>query len=240
MSLIYINPYAFASTPTDPNFADVSVLLHGDGTNGSQTILDSSSTPKTVTVFGNAQISTAQSPYSGGSSIAFDGSGDFITLPGGAAFELGTGDFTIELWIRFASFSGDQFKGIIDTRASGDGSNTNRWSLYFDGDDTRLRWAQNGINRLAANTLSINTWYFLTLCRASGDCRIFADGVQIGLTFADTVDYGMGTSRPVIGAFGNNTSGSNFNGFIDEFRITKGVGRYTAAFTPPTAPFPDA
>ena len=67
MSLIYINPYSFAGAATDPNFANVSLLLHGDGTNGSQTILDSSSTPKTVTVVGNTQISTAQSAFSGGS-----------------------------------------------------------------------------------------------------------------------------------------------------------------------------
>ena len=226
-------------TKVDPQFGSVSLLLHGNGTNGSTTITDSSPSPKMVTPVGNAQISTAESPYPSGSSISFDGNGDFITLPGGTAFELGTGDFTIEFWVRFASFSGDQFKGIIDTRASGDGSNTNRWSLYFDGDVTRLLWAQNGINRFASPTLSINTWYFITLCRASGNCRIFADGVQIGLTFADSVNYGVGTSRPIIGAFGNNTSGQNFNGFIDELRITKGVGRYTANFTPPTEPFAD-
>jgi len=231
MSVIFINPYSFSATATDPNFASVSVLLHGDGTNGSQTILDSSSTPKTVTVFGNAQISTAQSKF-GGSSIAFDGSGDFITLPGGAAFELGTGDFTIELWIRFASVSG--FQGVIDTRASGSSSDTGRWGLYLDG--TALRW----FHFPAAPTVAADTWYFITLCRESGNSRIFADGVQIGSTFADTANYGVGASRPVIGAFGNSTSGSNFNGFIDEFRITKGVARYTAAFTPPTAPFPDA
>ena len=225
-------------TQGDPNYNEVTLLLHGDLLTTSTNIVDSSPSPKTVTPVGNAQISTAQSKF-GGSSIAFDGSGDFITLPGDAAFELGTGDFTIELWIRFASFSGDQFKGIIDTRASGDGSNTNRWSLYFDGDVTRLLWAQNGINRFASPTLSINTWYFITLCRESGNCRIFADGVQIGLTFADSVNYGVGTSRPIIGAFGNNTSGQNFNGFIDELRITKGVGRYTANFTPPTEPFAD-
>ena len=76
MSIIYINPYRFAAAgPPDPDFANVSLLLHGDGTNGSTTIVDSSSSSKTVTAVGDAQISTAQSKF-GGSSIYFDGTGD--------------------------------------------------------------------------------------------------------------------------------------------------------------------
>jgi hypothetical protein len=58
--------------PVDPQFGSVSLLLHGDGTNGSTTITDNSPTPKTVTAVGNAQISTAQSKF-GGASILFDG-----------------------------------------------------------------------------------------------------------------------------------------------------------------------
>jgi hypothetical protein len=58
--------------PVDLNRSNVSLLLHGNGTNGSTTITDNSPSPKTVTAVGNAQISTAQSKYGGGS-IAFDG-----------------------------------------------------------------------------------------------------------------------------------------------------------------------
>jgi hypothetical protein len=81
MSVIYINSYQFAAPagPTDPYFSNVSLLLHGDGANGSTTIVDSSPSPKTVTAVGNAQISTAQSKF-GGSSLAFDGSGDYLTV----------------------------------------------------------------------------------------------------------------------------------------------------------------
>jgi hypothetical protein len=64
--------------PVDPVFNNVSLLLHGNGTNGSTTITDNSPTPKTVTAVGNAQISTAQSKF-GGASIAFDGTGDYLT-----------------------------------------------------------------------------------------------------------------------------------------------------------------
>ena len=65
---------------TDPYRSQVSLLLHGDGANGSTTIVDSSPSPKTVTAVGNAQISTTQSKF-GGSSLAFDGAGDYLEAP---------------------------------------------------------------------------------------------------------------------------------------------------------------
>ena len=86
-------------TPVDKQgIQNVSLLLHGNGTNGSTTITDSSPTPKTVTAVGNAQISTAQSKF-GGASIAFDGTGDYATVPSASAFDFGTADFTVEAWV---------------------------------------------------------------------------------------------------------------------------------------------
>jgi hypothetical protein len=83
---------------TDTNINEVSLLLHGDGTNGSTTITDSSLTPKTVTAVGNAQISTAQSKF-GGASILLDGSGDYLDVGSNSAFGYGLSDFTIETWV---------------------------------------------------------------------------------------------------------------------------------------------
>ena len=94
MTLKWFSSYA----PVDEEFGNVSLLLHGDGTNGSTTIVDSSSSTKAVTAFGDAQISTAQSKF-GGASIAFDGNGDYLTIPPSAKFEFGTDPFTVEFWI---------------------------------------------------------------------------------------------------------------------------------------------
>ena len=89
---------------TDPNIASVSLLLSGNGINGSTSIIDSSPSPKTVTAFGNAQISTAQSKF-GGASIAFDGVSDYLTVASSAGLTFGTGDFTIELWLYVISYT---------------------------------------------------------------------------------------------------------------------------------------
>jgi hypothetical protein len=84
MTLVWSPGYA----PVDEYYDNVSLLLYGNGTNGSTTITDNSPSPKTVTAVGNAQISTAQSKF-GGASIAFDGTGDYITVPDSSAFVLG-------------------------------------------------------------------------------------------------------------------------------------------------------
>jgi hypothetical protein len=85
---------------TDPYRSQVSLLLHGDGTNGSTTIVDSSPSPKTVTAVGDAQISTAQSKF-GGASIAFDGNGDYLDASSSNQYAIGTEDFTVEGWVYF-------------------------------------------------------------------------------------------------------------------------------------------
>jgi hypothetical protein len=85
---------------SDPDFANVSLLLHMDGSNGSTTFPDSSSNGLTVTRYGNAQISTAQSKF-GGASAYFDGAGDYLELPNpNTAIGAVAGDFTIECWVR--------------------------------------------------------------------------------------------------------------------------------------------
>jgi len=86
------------ATIGDANFADVSLLLHGDGTSGSTTFTDSSSNAVVVTANGNAQIDTAIKKFGTGS-IQFDGTGDYLTTSTNSAFGYGAGDFTIEFFL---------------------------------------------------------------------------------------------------------------------------------------------
>ena len=81
----------------DEHFASVSLLLHMDGSNESTTFEDKSSNGFTVTANGDAQISTITSQTSG-ASLLNDGTGDFLHVNGNAAFNFGTGDFTVESW----------------------------------------------------------------------------------------------------------------------------------------------
>ncbi len=213
--------------PVDLYRSQVSLLLHGDGANGSTTITDSSPTPKTVTAVGNAQISTAQSKF-GGASIAFDGTGDYLTSPSNSALHVLGSNFTLELWIRLAVSQNDF--GILSTYTPAGG-----YLLRFT--PTALRFfAGPSVLEDRAYAFSVGQWYHIAVSSQANTARIFVDGIQQGGTINLS---GAANSSTTLQIGRTHTVTDDLNGFIDDLRITKGIARYTANFTPPTAPFPD-
>jgi hypothetical protein len=219
---------------TDTNIREVSLLLHGNGTNGSTVITDSSLTPKTVTAGDNAQISTAIADPFGNSTgvIAFDGSGDYIAIAeASGSFTFGTGDFTVEFWFYPSNSAG---LVLADWRAAA-GAQTGRLTLYRSGSD--LVFFESSVRITGTSALTNAVFQHIALCKGSSSTRLFVNGIQVGSTHADTTSYIAPQSGSIYigGVLGTFSTA----GYIDDFRITKGVARYTANFTPPTAPFPD-
>ena len=215
----------------DPVNANTELLLHIDGSNNSTSFVDSSKNGFTVTAVGNAKISTDQSKF-GGSSAVFDGTGDYLTLGGEAAFAFGTGDFTIEMWVYFNTISGDGF--LYDSR----GPNGLYPSIYRNG--SVIRYFTNSANRIASGTVAANQWYHVAVVRSGGTTALFLNGSQQG-TYADTNTYLNDALRPIIGAVGQSgfVGVSSLNGYIDELRIVKGRALYTSNFTPERKPYLD-
>ncbi len=241
-----INSYRFGVT--DPSFASVSLLLHGSGTDGSTTIIDSSPSPKTVTAVGNAQISTAIADPFGNNTrgvLLFDATGDYLSVVSGTAdFAFGTGDFTIELWLRLNAVVGTSSAlSLYDQRPQGVQNDSPVIYIQNSTLGGGLTYYTGNANRIVGPALLANTWYFITLSKATGNTRLFLNGTQFGSTYVDTISYVNSANRPWIGGFSDNATPSTqatINGRICELRVTKGVARYTANFTPPTAPFPDS
>lgn len=210
----------------DADFDKVGLLLHCNGANGSTTFLDSSLSPKTATVSG-AQIVTAQFKF-GGASGEFV-TGDYLTIPDSADFGFGTGDFTIEFWMR-PTLTGDADNVILDFRASDSavplaiGCTTSGTIRYYDGVALRT-----------GGTLVADTWVHVAWNRTSNVNNIYVGGTSVS-TYTATQDFG--TSKPL--CIGTNIvkTAQRFNGCLDEIRISKGLGRYPSDFTPPAAPFP--
>ena len=186
-----------------------------------------SRTAKTITANGNAAISATQSKF-GGKSIALDGTGDYLSVATNTDFGFGTGDFTIEGWFYKTTATTQWF---IDTR-----STTTQTSVAIQSNGGgSLRLFVNGVFVLTSSSAHTNNaWNHLAVSRASGVTRFFINGVVSTTTYTDTTDYGS-TKPLVLGAQFNGTTA--FNGYIDEFRVTKGLARYTTTFTAPAAAF---
>jgi hypothetical protein len=221
---------ATITVPTAPLTAITNTQLLLNFTNAG--IIDNAMMNDLETV-GNAQISTAQSKF-GGSSMLFDETGDYLTVPVSTNMSLGTGDFTIECWVRFAVTPVGNGQGIyqlsngyLNSQVRGPGlgaeNSTGEWTIYHGTTFTQS----------TGNVPAINTWYHTAIVRSSGTTKLYVDGTSI-ISVADTTNY---TDQYfVIGGWFS--TGFLFNGYIDDLRITKGVARYTATFTPPAAAFP--
>jgi hypothetical protein len=221
-------------TKVDPQFGSVSLLLHGNGTNGSTTIVDSGPAARTVTVVGDAQISTAQSKF-GGASIAFDGTGDGLAVPydiSFATFPQSGNIGTIEGWFRFNAFTAPRPFLVGVWSAAGEQG----WTIdATTGGD--LFFANNGAGITASLSTKLTTaeWIHLAVVNTGSTIKIYRNGVDVG----SASNYSPTLSSDSLRIGLRNGGLLPLNGYIDDLRITKGVARYTANFTPPTAPFPD-
>lgn len=232
---------------SDPYFSSVSVLLRGEGANNSTAILDTASSPKIITVVGAAKISTTQKK-SGTSSMFFGGSGDYLSVPAspGNNFNFGTGDFTVEAWFYLAS-AGSSYRTMLvipwgSTNLAirfGDGGFGSR--LLFATDASTFPTVYSADHSQA--TL-VGAWHHVALTRSGGFSRAFLDGnlltVRNNNFGGSPVTSWADTSNITSVAQAYVSEGSmTWHGYIDDVRITKGVARYTASFTPPTAPAND-
>jgi hypothetical protein len=196
--------------------------------NGTASAIYDASVQNNLETIGNAQISTSVVKF-GTSSITLDGSGDYVVEPTNLNFGYGTGDFTIEFWL-YLNSTGSQT--IFSNLSSGSSTNPH---IYIT---TTIRYYTAGADRITGAALSTGQWYHIALCRASGSTRLFVNGTQSGSTYSDANNYG--TFAPLgIGTYwesGAPVASSTLNGYISDLRITRGIARYTANFTPPTTP----
>lgn len=223
----------------DPYWANAVSLSHFDGAAGSTIFTDRKG--RTWAAGGNAQISTAQSKF-GASSLLLDGSGDFISTADHADLRFGASDFTIELFARMLAVTGE--RGLVSKYSSANIGLNIRYSASNGGIRSVFGTNSGAVDAFnSVWTPASNTWYHLAFCRAGNTYRVFVDGVVIGVHTLVNVatPNGIGSESSDLRVGQSQTvASSDFHGYIDELRITKGIARYTANFTPPAAPFPDS
>jgi hypothetical protein len=173
-----------------------------------------------------------------------------VTAAQSTDFDFGTGDFTIEGFFRFASLPTGANRATIAEKWT-DTTNNRAWRLYkggpgLNGGNTRFEISTNGQAGTVVAVIDwpwvpeVNLWYHLAVVRASGNTMFFVNGVMQGLPIADANAYfAAASSTALLAAFpGAQAANTALPGWQDEFRVTKGVARYTANFVPPAAAFP--
>ena len=217
----------------DPFWSAVTLLISGDGADGSTTFTDESRFAQTATVVGNTQVDDSVLTPWGEAAILFDGSGDYITFPDVTRWQLFNGA-TIECWVRFTSLASDQTL-IAQRGAAGNVG----FSLRFEtaAQQIRLQVSQTGTTFTAADittsgvTFATNTWYHVA-AQQNGDATwcIFIDGTQRAVD-TQIATPGFNSTAPLsIGAYNSGTD--PLNGRLAEIRFTKGEARYGTSFTP--------
>jgi hypothetical protein len=221
----------------DAQFNQVTMLLHGDGTNGAQnnTFVDSSTNAFSITRNGNTTQGSF-SPYGSNWSNAFDGdaSGDnLIAVSANTANAMGTGDWTAEAWI-FLNVGG-LTPFVFDTLPTSSGSATGL-RMRLNASNQLQLWQYGSAVLTSTTTVAVGTWTHVALVKSSGTTTAYINGTASN-TYSDSGNYICGTNRPMIGSDGfNNGSENTLNGYISNLRLVKGTAVYTGNFTPSTTP----
>lgn len=209
------------------------LLMHFDGeTDG---IIFNEESGKEFGITGNLYTKTDNKKF-GTASGYFDGS-SYLNFGNHADFNFGSGSFTIDCWLYPTSFS--SIGGIFNKHIGGSYDeyycfiNTDR-KINFNATVNGSTW---GINLVSNTILTINTWYHLAVVRHNNSWIIYINGIaDVWVDVSGTIP----TSNIAfyIGASAYSSWVNYFNGCIDEFRVSKGIARWTSNFTPPTNSYP--
>jgi hypothetical protein len=232
----------------DQYYNSSSLLCHFDSVNAAGRFIDNSRNNFAITSSGDAKLSTSQYKF-GGASGFFDGTNDYLLLPSGNSLEFGSSDFTIEFWwyptstsrqgVYHGSFGADWSLGIDYSSVSTNqkigiwaSSNGSSWNLI------NADAAGNGIGTITVNQ---NAWNHIAYVRNGTTWMLFINGVRdLNLTGISGTVINRSTYQKSVGCWFNDSAFNELSGYLDELRITKGVARYTANFTPQNSPFPNS
>ena len=194
--------------------------------------IDTSFSNKSVILHSGASID--QSNYKiGKSSLKLTNSGDYAeVLRKESGWYFGTGDYTVEAWVNFRVTPPDTYSSLFVWGSGGD------WFQFFYKHGTgkigvSTLTNQEPTGRIIGNfTATIGVWYHVAVTYRSGTNYLFVNGSQINTSSVTTNIPDMTSSLEI-----GNVTTQRFDGYMDEIRISKGIARYTSAFTPQTTRF---
>ena len=214
------------------------ILLHMEGSNGGTTFTDENAGGSAHTWTPTSATTSSTQAKFGTTALSTGAAAGFITAPDSTDFTLGSGDFTIDCWFYRSGGDGTNrfLAGQADSAAT---SSTRTCDFYLSSGNvvTTIVWVGATPTSIAGTTtFTAVGWNHAAAVRVGNTLKLFVNGVQEGGDVAFSGTINDSTNKYGVGALGEYTL-FNWNGFIDEFRLSVGVARWTANFTPPTIPY---
>ena len=215
----------------DPYFENVVLLARMEREYDNTIFIDSSKYNHTLTAFGSIPGSTVTDTAIkkfGNASASFNNTPQhYLECAHHSSLDLNFEDFTIELHFRYSSL--EVKHGLISYGDSEDNGFylllKNTKDFIFGGGDPVTVQTSDSTSVIA------DTWYHLAVVKSGGTITIYLDGINVW-SFANNSTFSALDGTIKIGNTRNELW--PWLGHIDDVRITKGVARYTANFTPPT------
>jgi hypothetical protein len=207
----------------------------------SNRFIDNSNNTFTITPTGTPQVtpyfypSGFTAPAASPGAALFNGSSQYLSATNNVAFQMGTGDYTVDFWAYPLSFSG--FPVMIELGRAAAGSTTGL-QIDLNSSGNIVVYGGTAISTLlitSSQTLSLSSWVHIALTRSSAGTKLYVNGAQSGSTASDSTNYNNGYLWVGINAGG--ATGGAYQGYLSNLRVVKGVAVYTGAFTPPTLAF---
>lgn len=211
----YTSGFTPSTTVETPDSYSV-LLLHFEGNNNDTTILDDSAGFR---------------PKYGTGMAYFDGVGDYLTLPDSDDWHF-TGDLTIDFWLYpTANSSGNR---MLFGQAADSFCPIELWwqtdrviKTYLSFNNTS--WV-GGTHVIASTAIDLNAWTHVALVRNSSQFTFYLNGAQSGVTYTSTSPFTNSTNLLHIAY-------DTYKGYMDEFRLSNGIARFTSNFTPSTGAY---
>ncbi len=232
---------------SQPLFANVSLLIDGEGTEGDTDAIDHSSNAHALTYIGGTEVDNARAKFGATSlTMATKATNSRLDLVDDAAFEFETGDFCIEAFVFLTALPSAATANNMVIVGKYEAVPTVKRSWLFwltPTDEIEFFWSLNGttddgnVITTTAN-LSTGVWTHLAVSRESNVIRIFQDGVLLKESDEGSKNYSNGVHAATVGALNWTAFESRMDGNMDEIRVVKGEAVYTKSFTAPTKAHP--
>lgn len=218
----------------DEYFGSVQLLLHCNGDNDAQVFTDSSTAARTVTVEGDVYTKTATKKFGSASASISNAVLSYLTTAQSPDLDMDSGDITVELWVYSSA-------GTVSTNrplVTNTGSTITNYNLQINSPN-HVYCSGKDFSLEGTTTVTTDAWHHVAFTKQGSVLRLFLDG-NLEASYTMSVAPSAQRNNPQGFQIGAEWNYLRFDGYVDDVRITKGVARYTASFTPPSEEFADS